>query len=99
MVTACRLRSLIIIRALHYADIFGDEDVVKAVFDGILSIAMDVGYCQGSLRSSLLDLLVFALVGPEVVEESIAQFMELVATEEVLLQQPPIVAVWYGLWF
>jgi hypothetical protein len=62
VVAACYPRSLIIVRALSYADLLRDEHVVETVFDRIRRTSMYVRDYQRPPRPSLLDLLVFVLV-------------------------------------
>jgi hypothetical protein len=76
---------LIIIRALRYLDLLGDEDVIKAIFHRFCLAATDIRNRQGPSRQSLLDLRVLSRMMAEVIEEGIAQPMELVAAEEQVL--------------
>jgi hypothetical protein len=76
VVAAGCLCSLIVVRAPGYADLLGDEHVVEAVFEWILPANVDVGYCQRSLRASLLDFFVFEPVRSEIVEKGTTQYID-----------------------
>jgi hypothetical protein len=62
VVAACYPRSLIIVRALSYADLLRDEHVVETVFDRIRRTSMYVRDYQRPRGLRFLDILVFVLV-------------------------------------